>query len=243
MITAAAMLESAANILAAEALPEALAGEPIFQDPRGPRLWSRLAREIKPAIDPVLLGRGTRGAAFDVGGRALKITNDRSEAIASANVRDKPDPAGRVSRIDRVFWLRGQDLSAFAVLQELLETVPAGDPWIAFADLWPAWSRARQHAPIMPGQSGHFLQDCERAGLVTGSDPAWLAFKGWFTGLAQFLEEAGVQYHDFWRRNLMCRGTADPLTGSGYVVIDLGYSQSRETDVSIDVIARFKALG
>ena len=229
------MLEAAADEL--EGIPACVADEPIFSDPNAVRIWRKLAKAVALQQEPVLLGRGTRGAALDIGnGRVLKITDDRSEAVASANVRDKPDPDRRVADIFKVMWLRGKEVSGFAIVQEKLDPLGEDDAsWVVFADLWPAWSRAREHAPIKPGQIGHFLKDCEKAQFVKADDPQWKLFSAWFMGLAQYLESAGVSYHDFWRKNLLKRG-------NDYVVIDLGYSQSEETDVAIDVIAKFKAM-
>ncbi len=210
--------------------------EAIFQDPKGPRLWQRLKKAAGLASGPYeLLGRGTRGAAYAIDDtRVLKVTNDRTEAVAAGLIRDNPDPRGNAQYIEQVWELRGQEMGAWAIVQERLEELDEEDPWIQFSDFWPDWSATNDYQPIMPEVMPDFFNDTESAGLVEASNPAWGQFKMWLIELAQYLAAIQLYYHDFWHRNLLRRGNQ-------HVAIDFGYSRS-EREPDIQVIAKYKAL-
>lgn len=219
----------------AKTVPEPLGKEQIFRDPKGPKIWDKLSVSARlPAGPYEILGKGTRGTAYAMDEqRVLKITNDKSEAVGAALVRDTPDPLGNAQRIESVWQLRGQTTAAFAIVQERLNQMEEDDPWVELSDLWPAWSRSNEYAPIMPQVVTQFFDDSEDAGLVNAEDTSWMAFKAWFTDLAAYLASIELLYHDFWHRNLLMRGDQ-------HVAIDFGYSISEaEEPPNIDVIAKF----
>lgn len=220
----------------AKTVPEPVNQEQIFRDPKGPKLWDRLSTSAQLPEGPYeILGRGTRGTAYAIDeARVLKITNDKSEAVGAALVRDAPDPLGNAQRIESVWFLKGAGVSAFAIVQERLNQMEDGDPWADLSDLWPAWSRTNGYAPIMPEVVETFFDDSEAAGLVDAEDPSWMAFKAWFTALANYFDSISLRYHDFWHRNLLMRGEQ-------HVAIDFGYSISLASEApNIDVIAKYK---
>lgn len=225
--------------LAADALdasvPDSLAVEAIFRDPKGAHLWSALAQQAGlPAAGAFpLLGRGTRGAAYQADeNRVLKVTTDASEAIASAIIRDNPDPKGNVSRIDSVWYLKGAETARYAVVQELLSPLEDDDRWIFFSDLWPDWTESQGYVPILPTVIPAFFSDMEKLEAVSSDEREWRVFRAWFVELAAYLDEAGIQYHDFWHRNLLMRGDQ-------HVAIDFGYSRSKERP-AIETIANLQ---
>lgn len=215
-------------------VPIGLAEEPVFAGPDGVARWTRLARATGlPEAGPIeRLGRGTRGTAYRAGGRVLKVTRDASEAVGAALVRDSPDARGHASRIDHVFRLKGQ-VTAYAVIQELLDPLDLQDArdaqWARLADLWPAWTRARQYVPLIPDHVRAFVRDSRGSGQL---ESEWPAFVRWLAELACYFDRIGLRYHDFWSKNLMRRGPA-------YVAIDFGYSASAaDRDPAIQTLAR-----
>lgn len=227
-----ALLEAAASRLEARKKGRpAPADQSIFHDPNGQRIWDELRRLADLPKGPYdFLGSGTRGTAFGVGDRVMKITNDHTEAVAGALIRDTPDPKGNAYRVDSVWQLRGHEMSAYALVMERLQPLDAGDPWLKLADLWPSWSRKHDYAPIIPSVVSQFFIDAESQGHALVGDQNWLAFKKWMMELGKYLDDIGLFWHDFWHRNLLQRG-------SQHVAIDFGYSASTE-DPEIEVISR-----
>lgn len=71
------------------------------------------------------LGKGTRGVAFDVGGKVLKITNDEQEAVASYKLMDVN--LKHVARFSDVFRFREDEElvgAVYGILQEKLAPFP-----------------------------------------------------------------------------------------------------------------------
>lgn len=220
-------------------VPASLNEHPIFQDPMGPKLWAKLKKRAKISDGPwEILGSGTRGTAFGAGSLVLKITNDRTEAVGAALIRNTPDPLGNAQRIYSVWQLKGESLEAFAIVQERLDLAPKKDPWNRFADFWPDWSRENNYAPIIPENTKTFLEDCESSRLVSSDDENWIAFKKWFEDLASYLASIKLLYHDFWHRNMLVRKRENK--SDQHVAIDFGYSESLAKVPNIDVIARFR---
>lgn len=221
----------------ANSVPEPVNQQLVFRGDRGARIWKKLKDSAGLPEGPYEeLGRGTRGTAYGVEERVLKITSDTSEAIAAAMIRDRPDPRGNAQRIFSVWRLKGVSVTAHAIVQERLEQMDEEDPWIQLSDLWPDWSRSNDYAPIQVATVPSFFGDVEAGGLVDEDDPSWQQFKIWFTELAEYLDSIELLYHDFWHRNLLMRGDQ-------HVAIDFGYSISEaDKPPNIDVIAKFKEL-
>ena len=216
--------------------PKPLEDQAIFRDPRGPAIRAKLWRLASLAtVPPELLGTGTRGTAYRVDTKVLKITNDVSEAVGAALIRDTPDPLGNVQRIESVWKLQGTENVAYAVVQELLGQPEDSDPWIKFADWWPKWSRAHRYLPIIPTNVDRFIDDMETTERTHQNNRNWKAFKSWFIAVAEYLAHIGLLYHDFWHRNMLMRGTQ-------HVAIDFGYSLSQAEPPQIRTIARHNDL-
>lgn len=139
---------------AAAVLPPSLRKDRFFSSAlNGAGLWMKLAEllGINPKRSPKALGTGTRGTAYELGNRALKITIDHTEARAAAIIRDNPDPAGRIVKVTFVIILEGrteysqsgQTVSmphpGFAIVMERLEKPDA--IWGDMVDLWPTGRR------------------------------------------------------------------------------------------------------
>lgn len=210
----------------------------------GPAMWSHLARllDFDPAIKLPQVGDGSRGTAYELpDGRVIKITRDHSEARAAAVLRDSPDPAGRVVRVDHVYGLEGRlhadgpggtRADGYAIVMEKLDRP---DPQMAaWADDWPDMT-------VDPVNVRSFLAEIESAGTNwdTEKSDTWATFSAWLTGVAQYLEDRNIQFSDLHEGNVMSRAGAP-------VLIDLGYSQSpgRLADMLDETVARIvKAAG
>lgn len=217
---------------------EPKAGSPleIFEDgERGRKLWRKLCEHFK--IDPKAaqhkLGSGTQGEAFELAdGRVLKLTWDEREAEAAALVARTPDPHGNVVKVFGVARIKGF-AQVWAIVMEKLQRLPKGDPFITYSDTWNEFSNERDPpANILPEVVDQYIAEMESS--YGFSDPEWEKFKQWIGEVAVYLESIGVKFHDFWHGNLMKRG-------SQYVVIDLGYSISKEY-APIDTIAKILAM-
>ncbi len=218
-------------------VPDQVKSLPIFKDPKGPKLWKKLA-DAEGIQNLSFLGKGTRGSAFGVNDvtYVLKLTTDQSEAEASSLIMQNQDPDGRVAEIFNVYKLVGAGTNSWAVTQELLSPLdpenPKDERWAEWADFWPAWSRRHNYAKMNDETSKMFLDEYEKK-YSLGSEQEWREYRQWFTGLASYLHGIGVQYHDFWHRNLLKRGDQ-------FVAIDFGYSLAEEPDsgFSIDTISK-----
>lgn len=83
---------------------------------------ARRGIHIQPSA--TLLGVGSRGAAFDAGGdKVLKITGDKSEAIAANRLKGKNNK--HIYNVFDVFQIKGLDV--FGILQEKLEQLPGSE--------------------------------------------------------------------------------------------------------------------
>lgn len=208
----------------------------VFEDgERGKKLWRKLCEHfgIDPKAAQHRLGTGTQGEAYELAdGRVLKLTWDEKEAQAAALVARTPDPAGNVVKITGVVRIKGY-VQIWAIVMEKLQKIPAGDPFRIYADTWNEYSNSRSPPfNILPETIDGFIDEMESS--YGFSDPEWQKFKQWIGEVAVYLESIGVEFHDFWHGNLMKRG-------SQYVVIDLGYSMSRE-HAPIDTIAKMLAM-
>jgi cytidyltransferase-like protein len=87
-------------------------------------------RGIKIPDNPPVLGTGTRGTAFDLGNKVLKLTGDESEAIAANKIKDLH--LKHVVKIFDVFKMgKGEYaglLPVYGVYQEKLVPIPGSDP-------------------------------------------------------------------------------------------------------------------
>ena len=205
-------------------LPTALLADKFFShQPNGPRLWAALMRALSlpEDLNPSVLGVGTRGTAYDVGQRALKITYDHTEARACAIVRDTPDHQGCVVQVDRVIIVEGEGAagksSVYAILMErLLPPLPA---WKEAASLWP--------------DNHNITPDTVAAFAASNDMPVPDDFIGWLTHLATYLASVQIGFSDLHPGNLMRRHTGE------HVLIDLGFSTApgRVVDLADDTVA------
>lgn len=229
------MIRITADDQPSQGLPPSLRGDRFLNiTGNGPALWVKLAAVlgINSKRSPKLLGAGSRGMAYDIGGKVLKISMDHTEARASAIVRDSPDPAGRVVRIERVFILDGEPnprqpdagrVSGYAIVMEKL--AEADLAWADMADWWPAG------LDLLPANVESAFQSEGPPKTVTPEQ--WQQFRVWLAGVAAYLESVKIEFTDLWADNIMKRPNGD------HVVIDLGHSVSpgRVDDMADDTIA------
>lgn len=219
----------------AATLPPTMRSDRFFSSAlNGAELWTKLAviLGINPKRSLKLIGAGSRGMAYEFGSKVLKITVDHTEARAAAIVRDRPDPAGRVVRIERVFILDGfskfNDVTmtapGYAIIMERLEKP---DPvWADMADAWTAGQT------INPDNVENFFKTEQPP--KTASPEAWQQFGEWLAGVATYLDATEIEFTDLWEDNIMRRQTGE------HVIIDLGYSVSpgRLVDMADQTIAK-----
>jgi len=198
--------------------------------PNGAHIWAALAEAIgfNPKTSPHVLGHGSRASAYDVGsGKALKITNDETDALALATARDHPDPYHGVARVERVFLLDGgPGLTGYAILMEKL--APPDPAWADMVDMWPAGT--------------HIDPDTVRAFFDKVKTPAkharnWPAFATWLAHLGRYLDSVNIKFSDLWAENIMKNSRG------GHSIVDLGYSVSpgKIMDLADDTLAEVDA--
>ncbi len=176
---------------------------------------------------PQVLGQGTRGTAYVIGGgKVLKLTDDESEAKAAAKLRDlKVDFAVHV---EAVFQMRDY----YGIIQEQLQPLPNHVKAAIEAGL----TRTDFREKIAEGGFKNFM-DKSKAELNElardGEHNLILRFKSAYETLEKFgifdiakgLESIGIEFTDYHtgkgegnQGNLMLRGNK-------VVVLDLGYSK------------------
>ena len=167
------------------------------------------------------LGDGSHGTAYDIGaGRVVKVTDDKSEAIASFNVMNRPEQPNIVKVYD-VFAFPAPWAGKYGIVQELLEPL---DEFEAhdFKNVSDAYmARSEDLRAIHDGDW--------RKVAGRDDDPARVE-----RSLREFevpeiisqLQSVGVKFHDFHAGNLMKRGDR-------YVIADLGQSQSPAAQIPV----------
>lgn len=176
---------------------------------------------------PQVLGQGTRGTAYVIGGgKVLKLTDDESEAAAAAKLRDlKVDFA---VHIEAVFQMRDY----YGIIQEQLQPLPAH----AKAAIEASLTRTDFREKIAEGGFQNFMKKSkeELDELARdGEHNLILRFKSAYETLEKYgvfeiakgLESIGIEFTDYHtgkgdgnHGNLMLRGDK-------VVVLDLGYSK------------------
>ncbi len=183
-----------------------------------------------------VLGTGTRGTAFDIGGKVLKVTNDSKEAEAAAVMVGKD-----VKNIVNFYavWRFG-DTPFYGITQEKLQPLPP-DQGKAFNDALvatglPIWIKRAQGSwdNVKSLTKQHILDQVKKKFKDNVNSPEAQQYaKGinekWNTlvrtyGLRDMfntLTEYGIDFHDYHAGNMMMRGDGT------LVLIDLGMSKIR----------------
>ena len=192
-----------------------------------------------------VLGKGTRGIAFDVGnGRALKLTNDGAEAVAANKL--KGQDFKHIFRVYDVFRFRPDENFSghvYGILQERLKEMGSDeaqsfDDAVRTVDLpgniyhakgnWQVCrdmmqrdleERIESQWPEYASDQG---QATEAAAFARKVNDAYnlLTKKFSVPEMAGELASAGITFHDYHSGNIMKRGV-------DFVVIDIGYSRVR----------------
>jgi len=203
-----------------------------------PKGLAGLGINAKNAGSFAVLGTGTRGTAFDVGGdRVLKVTNDEHEAQAAAVLVNKD-----IKNIVRVYAVvHFGDTPYYGILQEKLQPLPAdvanefNDALVATA--LPIWiKRANGSWDEVKKLTKQYIlkQVKEKFGLDKLNTPQaqqfaqninskWneLVNKYGLRDIFKTLTELGIDFHDYHAGNMMVRDDGT------LVLIDLGMSKIR----------------
>ncbi len=162
--------------------------------------------------NPRVLGEGTKGVAFDIGGKAIKVTADYKEAKTSAVIQGNPQDF--VAKIFDVFKFGKFDY--YGIVQELLKKLSASEIdkingaiiMSGFRDKMRYNKNLSTDAIVSQIESGNHMKKqameyLKKLGVVD---------------MSKALEGMGIRFWDFHGDNLMKRGNQ-------LVLIDLGYSE------------------
>lgn len=191
-----------------------------------------------------VLGVGTRGAAFAVGDKVLKVTGDDREAQASARL-----VGGKHNNLVKVYKvIKLGKTGAFAIFQEKLNPLPkdqetefnnalvnTGLPvWIKAAnyDWGQAKAKVKQYILQKVKKKVGNYNSPEAQELVNKANADWqLLVKKYKIGeLFDEIKALGVNFSDFHAGNLMKRDDGT------LVIIDLGNSVIQGADGHVDSI-------
>lgn len=218
----------------AEAVDAGQAKELLKKFPKG---MQKLGVDVNKVDSLPVLGTGTRGTAFDIGGdKVLKVTNDDKEASAASVMVGKD-----IKNIVHFYGVyRLGDTPFYAVLQEKLQPLPAdqgeafnkalvatGLPiWIKRAE--GSWDKvkelSKQHiADQVKKKFKGNLNSPEAQEYIKNVNEKWnsLVKQYGIRDMFKTLTELGIDFHDYHAGNMMQRqdGTL--------VLIDLGMSKIR----------------
>lgn len=182
------------------------------------------------------IGQGTRGVAFAVGDKALKVTNDVQEAVAANKLKGLG--MKHVVRVDDVFKFQEGEL--YGVLQERLQPLEKKESNTLNFDLWDPeiwgkgteiprliydsgydWDKVKVMATEALKKALSAAPENERQELAERANRAWKNLNDRFRigDMVRELSSKGIRFHDYHAGNIMKRANGD------YVVIDIGYSK------------------
>lgn len=185
---------------------------------------------------------GTRGSAFDVGGKVLKVTNDGKEAQASFKLNQVGKGMKHVVQIMDVFrFPNTEQQPIYGVIQEKLNELDKKEANLLNFDLWDPeiWGKGTEIPPTIykSGYDWHKVrelvvqntqnmarqqkdQEAQKA-LLEKANQAWknLTQRFHVGDMVQELSSKGIKFHDYHAGNIMKRDDGQ------YVVIDIGYSK------------------
>lgn len=168
------------------------------------------------------LGGGSHGVAYDIGNnRVLKVTDDQSEATASANVQGKLFK--HIVKIFEVFSFPKSDAvgkfsnQLYGIVQEKLQPLSVKEQ-NEFQEMVVCVGTEKDVNRALASTKTYFPDKYEavKAAIAKFNFPAILAD----------LEKAHIEYNDFHGGNIMKRGNQ-------YVIIDLGLSVSPAKNVPV----------
>lgn len=202
--------------------------------------------------NPRLLGKGTRGAAYSIGGgKVAKVTNDKTEAVAMQKVKD-----GKFKHVVRVFDVfRFRDTELFCIVQEELKPLDVEENnelnGIIGTTALPKmlelhggqWEPAREAMIQMFHKQMDSIQDPqEKKDYDAQVRGHWKLMKDKYgiVDMVKELEKNGITFFDFHGGNVMKR------QGGEYVLIDLGFSKvsgGKDPDVLETVLKEIAVVG
>jgi serine/threonine protein kinase len=176
-----------------------------------------------------VLGAGTQGVAYSVSsGQVLKVTQDKSEAIAAAHVVNKSFK--NVYKVFKVFEIgqspRGQ---LFGILQEKLAPVPQTETLLRnLLEFDGGLTYPLNHNEYETPEDLEYVKEIitvtgQADGMSDQIPQVTAAVSQIINGLRE-IKSVGITYGDLHIGNIMKRG-------ANYVLIDFGYSQSPAVDL------------
>lgn len=172
------------------------------------RAWDRVLKKLGVPLeaDVEYLGGGNHGAAFQIGDRVLKLTDDPIEANAAMQLKLKP--MKEAYTVYEVYKLKDHD-RVYVLWLEVLE--PADAPYLRLATAW------RQY-----GLSGDAELTPRHVKVFTDLYADYMApeVAAWLKAAAKNLTDRGIVHRDLHAGNLMKRPNGE------HVVIDIGHRSS-----------------
>jgi len=176
-----------------------------------------------------VLGTGTQGTAFDIGGdKVLKLTKDKKEAIASNKLLGSAMES--VAKIFDVFKLKEEEV--YGIVQEKLDPLSASEKkeynemlvftaiplWLKHANTWDEAVDETFKFVVKKRGDGDVKSDTSKEAIskadkiIDSLEQKFNMKKMW-----EELKAKGISFYDFQGDNLMKRG-------GEYVLIDIGLS-------------------
>lgn len=214
---------------------------------RFPKGLTRLGLSPDKVDSLQVLGTGTRGTAFELGDKVLKVTNDAQEAQAAAMLVGKD-----IKNVCRYFAVvKFGDTDNYGIVQEKLKPLPANSAkefndalvatglpiWIKRAN--GSWDEAKRLTKeyILSQVKKKFsdnMNSPKAQEYARGINAKWndLVHKFGLRDVFQTLTELGIDFHDYHAGNLMVRDDGT------LVLIDLGMSKIRGGGGKIDTLTQ-----
>lgn len=199
--------------------------------PVSDKLWAMLCSRYK--IDPNKTyphtGSGSFGDVFDIGdGTVFKLTNDETEAVASAKVMHVSgiDHIVKIFDVVQLKSMESREL-LWAIRQEKLD--PPDHKYVTMAAIWRKWrdyssnERYINQKTVKEFEKGwsQFAQYVADSDLIKKRDVK--DFCKWLDDVAQETAKVGVKFWDLHGGNIMRRENSRLI--DDHVIIDLGHSK------------------
>lgn len=200
-----------------------------------------IKRHLHVPPSPTLIGKGTRGEAYDIGGgKVLKLTDDQDEAEACHRLMKLH--LEHVVEIFDVFQF-GRESNIFGIVQEKLTRIPNNEAL--------RLNFVLKHFEIGAGENGNIgegnydaedirtlvLRQAEREQVDDGfqqtADMEDVLERYQIFEMIADMQSAGIKFSDYHAGNIMMRGSQPVLIDPGYSMVGGGHEH-------VDVLERVR---